>query len=994
MLLGAARTAVAGNVAIAVQASSENLSHSANLSLAVESSVAPAVSRTAYLRTDSLTSLDQPPGESHHRHVVYDAANRRLFVANAAANRVEVLSTENDARVASIDVPGASSADLSSDGRTVYVGTFASQIVAIDSVSLQVVRNWQLEGISPAPDTVFDRPEEATMLSGGRALVRLRQANGAQALLTLWNPVDNSLADLTPGTPQLFQNGVGVVAGSGDHSRVFVASNDGTGVAAVYDGSGGVIVAAKVLGYGAVLSAAANGDGSQFAAVVQGGSGELLLLLDGALNVVATHVAGSSRGITFSRDGGKLYLAETQPAGAVVTALGTTDLHALSETPDPSLQGIGAAIEEADENGFVFGLANRGVVFLDTRQQTVVPPTLPTFANVPSVFPDSGPATGATAITLTGENFGADPIVRIGTQIATAVASSTLTLIQATTPASVSSGAMNVTAYFPDGTLIVAPDAFSYGPQVLGILPNVGSNSGGDTIGIYGYGFGQDTGKIQVKFGQSSASIQGIDDTQTVSDSLNLDASYPFPLQRVLLNSPSGSAGKVDLVLSTPAGSTTVGQGFQFTKSSHVYPKANFYKFLTYDRKRKWVYASDIDHIDVFDATAEAFTKTLTPPGGPPPNSLIRQTALTADGSQLAATDFGAQSVYLMNPDTASGSKIFVGGIPGNLNSGPVRVSATSQQTLFVGLGSYANGFSGCSACLQQVDIASSPVTVEPAPQPEVSVLTSAPMFDASANGNFTYFSFAAAPGEPLASWTATEPQQFAVKETGRAATDITVASDGTLIALRTGNSIEIRDQNLALRSVTRASELEGVPARTDVPGITLHPSGALVYLPFLTGAPPTSGPFTGLQGGVDIVDSNTGRLRVRVPFPEPFAMLAADTDGLHGRFLAIDETGAKLFALTPSGLTVVELAHVPLGFGTVSPANANAGAGPLTIRGSGYQPGSAVTTGGKPAVTTFVDVNTLKITLPASLNSGPQRVTITNPDGEMISVDAAVNVN
>jgi len=67
-----------------------------------------------------------------------------------------------------------------------------------------------------------------------------------------------------------------------------------------------------------------------------------------------------------------------------------------------------------------------------------------------------------------------------------------------------------------------------------------------------------------------------------------------------------------------------------------------------------------------------------------------------------------------------------------------------------------------------------------------------------------------------------------------------------------------------------------------------------LLYVPFLTGPPPVSAPFTGLQGGVNILDANTGCLRMRVMLPEPLAMLAADADGLHAKFLAIDENGQR----------------------------------------------------------------------------------------------------
>ncbi|MHB8503009.1 MAG: IPT/TIG domain-containing protein, partial [Candidatus Acidiferrales bacterium] len=125
------------------------------------------------------------------------------------------------------------------------------------------------------------------------------------------------------------------------------------------------------------------------------------------------------------------------------------------------------------------------------------------------------------------------------------------------------------------------------------------------------------------------------------------------------------------------------------------------------------------------------------------------------------------------------------------------------------------------------------------------------------------------------------------------------------------------------------------------------------------------------------------------------------DADGLHGSFLAIDENGQRLFAITSTdgtaqnaGVTVVTLAKVPLGIGTLIPANgAAAGGTQITIRGSGFQNGVTVTIGGKTATVTFKDMNTLSILTPV-LSTGAQRVSVTNPDGETIFLDAAFIAN
>jgi len=125
------------------------------------------------------------------------------------------------------------------------------------------------------------------------------------------------------------------------------------------------------------------------------------------------------------------------------------------------------------------------------------------------------------------------------------------------------------------------------------------------------------------------------------------------------------------------------------------------------------------------------------------------------------------------------------------------------------------------------------------------------------------------------------------------------------------------------------------------------------------------------------------------------------DVDGLHGCFLATDENGQRLFAITSSdgtaqnaSLTVVQLAAVPLGIGTISPVSVPASGGTtLNIRGSGFQSGVTVSISGKTATMTFKDINTLSVVTP-SLTPGPQRITITNPDGETTSMDAAITAN
>jgi hypothetical protein len=85
-----------------------------------------------------------------------------------------------------------------------------------------------------------------------------------------------------------------------------------------------------------------------------------------------------------------------------------------------------------------------------------------------------------------------------------------------------------------------------------------------------------------------------------------------------------------------------------------------------------------------------------------------------------------------------------------------------------------------------------------------------------------------------------------------------------------------------------------------------------------------------------------------------------------------------------------LQLSSVPLGIGTVAPATGPfAGGTSVTIRGSGFQSGTKASLGGTASTVTFKDKNTLTFTTPA-LSSGAQRLVLTNPDGESVSLDAA----
>lgn len=162
--------------------------------------------------------------------------------------------------------------------------------------------------------------------------------------------------------------------------------------------------------------------------------------------------------------------------------------------------------------------------------------------------------------------------------------------------------------------LTLAPDAFSYGPQILQILPNAGSSAGGDTVQIYGYGFGSEVTKIAVQIAGANATIQSVQNVTAISPMLALEATYPFSVECITLQTPAGPPGEADLVISAPFGAIIAAKSFQFLQSVQFFAKPGLYKFIAYDQSRQHLYLSNIDHVDVSISQASNIFRPLSHP--------------------------------------------------------------------------------------------------------------------------------------------------------------------------------------------------------------------------------------------------------------------------------------------------------------------------------------------------------------------------------------------
>lgn len=170
----------------------------------------------------------------------------------------------------------------------------------------------------------------------------------------------------------------------------------------------------------------------------------------------------------------------------------------------------------------------------------VSPPT------VSSVLPTTGSTAGGTAVAITGTNFADATAVKFGSTPATSFLINGTTSITALSPAG-AAGTVDITVTTAGGTSATSSaDEFTYvaAPTVTGISPSTGVTAGGTSVIISGTDF---TGATDVNFGSSGASFVVLNATT------------------IITTSPAGSAGTVDVTVTTPYGTSAISSADQFT---------------------------------------------------------------------------------------------------------------------------------------------------------------------------------------------------------------------------------------------------------------------------------------------------------------------------------------------------------------------------------------------------------------------------------------------
>jgi IPT/TIG domain len=913
----------------------------------------PAIAgnRTTFIRTGDIPSS-----------AVYDSIHNMVFAAEPDLGLVDAISIANAQIVTRIPVPGVAILGISPNSLTILASTVTQRVAWIDTTQMKLLY-WQTlpQIYDPvAGQYEFWWPANCCLLptfGDSSDLPSYTEnpyilANGKVLFDTIeWDPVANTAVQRHD------VSGNGAIAANPSGTEVLIAEGP-----EFYDSATDSVRTTTTVP--TAVFAAANPVSNQFA--LWGADG--VQFIDSQFNVlgqVSWNLTGPPQptGMVYSADGKHLYIV-TPPSGLTVLATITT-----IDTSSFTVVGTAAGYSSADSNyngenplsadatGLVIGAGLGGVVFDDSTD--TYPFNQDDESTAGFVVPSEGPVQGGLVATVSTGIPTTVPDVWFGPQLATSEIGSTTGSVQATTPGVTAPSVVDVKIIEPTGVMVVVPDGFTYGSVPLLTAPLAASPKGNVIADIYGFGFSADVNGAtqQVSIGGASAAVVAT----TFAEGI--------PVQDLTINVPPGSPGAANIVVTSPTGTATYPGGFQYLESVTDYSSADTFQGLIYDQSRQQLYLNAGNHIDVFSLGTNSYSAPITPPslGG---TRQLTGMALTPDNSKLIVGNFTDDSVAIVNlanPASSGavqiGQPIGAGGGP----QGPLFVATTSIGTAFIDIGE-TNGDSGGGGAIYELNLTTLVATQQSLPAP--TQVSGEPMTQ-SGNGTEVLATTPDDSGGYVLAWSASTNTWQTHSLGYLFLDDVAVSGDGNVFAVNNSPLSDFTfpmflDPNLNLFSQLG---IESLFAVVNQPGTALHRSGSLFY--------------SSTNLGVDIIDVHHGNLAERVLLAEQLSFLSGS--------LAVSSTGQQIFLVTNAGLTIIDLDAVPLSMGSVTPSTGSPGT-VVTIRGSGFQTGTTVTFNGTAAPATFVDPDTLQITVP-NIANGWATITVSDGSTNSYSLDGAFNV-
>ncbi len=402
---------------------------------------------------------------------------------------------KNLSGVTAIAAGGDFSMALLSDGTVVAWGSDARDELGNEGVLLEEETEAETEGIfSPVPVPVEGLSNVKAISAGLNHGLALLQGGTVMS----WG--DDSAGELGNGALEERNDKASPVPGLSGVSRI----------------SAGERVSAAVLSTGALMTWGSN----QYGGLGIGEAGEPSSVPVQAHNItqVAGVSAGSGEVLAYGEAGpvvSNVSPSEGPAAGGGTVTITGTNLGGASAVHFGSASATSFTV---DSPGSITATAPPGTgsvhVSVTTSNGTSAPRSSDEYSyrtppTVTRLSTKGGPATGGTAVTITGTDFGKATGVSFAGVPATSFKVVNVVTIEAVAPPGVA-GPADVTVTTAGGTSATTrKDQFRYAPLVEGVSPANGPAAGGNTVTITGVGFPIGTGTVKFKFGKSaSKSVQ------------------------------------------------------------------------------------------------------------------------------------------------------------------------------------------------------------------------------------------------------------------------------------------------------------------------------------------------------------------------------------------------------------------------------------------------------------------------------------------------------
>ncbi|HET9741474.1 MAG TPA: IPT/TIG domain-containing protein [Terriglobales bacterium] len=916
----------------------------------------------------------------------YDRARNLIYVSNPSWNRVDVISNASHELVKSIPIPTKPRGiDMAVDGSRVWVATESQDIFSIDTQTLAATR-YSLPkldnlGVSESweGDTVF-------CLADGTLGLYFTEATGNQLdHFAIWNPQTNSLTGISPPSGGSFPAGWSYVMRSGDGKKVYSIGSDSGGESFYYDVLAKTVSSPVQLN-GYALSAAVNYDGSRVAVYYTNCLVGCFEMYNGQLNLIGSLPGGGfggplwSGGLIFSPDDSTLYEVSEPLHIPVIFNIDPNSLNVRSTEPALGIIPVMSELSygfflgvpfAVDSSGMILEMQDHGLAFDDaTFVQTfsVLQPASPT--SLQHMSPYFGPLAGGTTSSGFGNALSLTPDIWYGSNRGTATLQNGELAI--TSPPGNAQGPVNLKMLFPDGTQIFDPLFFSYGPSLEYSLLNGAPPQGNVPGQVAGFGLPYDAADATLTVASAAATIT------THTSQYPPFTGEPFPSTFLNFTIPPGSPGWADVSIHTADGASTLTRAIYYGQSVIDYSSSDTFTAVLYDDKRQQLYLSAGDHVDVFSLQTNGFAPPLVPPAQGV-NKEFNGLALTPDGSDLLAADTTDGSLAVVPLDNPVSSYFIFLAAPDTSDSrclrGPLYVAADKNNQAYVAYGGVPSVGCGPGGDLYSINLGTGSAHVLQVPTPcaiyagtfsgaNVASSTDGGVValgaDADGFGRFCVYNAVA---QTYATAGFYEPYGAEVSGDGNVVAAQFVFTDSTArVVGRTAHPQIFYGTNAQDTGFSSGSaNLLRKPKLND--------SGSLY--------------FWASRHYFEIVDVLHGTLRMRFSLPETVLDTVAP--------IAIDSGGRHVYLLTDKGFTIVDLGSAPLAIGHLSSFNASSGA-QITIRGSGFNPGTSAMLGGQTATVTWVDENTLTVTVPA-VSSGIYDLILRNPDGSSYLLENAITV-